>query len=112
MLISCTAGHSVRPPPTLRRLVLAAAGEALAGAPSLHAAPAARTGVFVGISWTEYARLAADAGTGGPRSTSAGPHIASAEACRLGMAYAILFLSSMHAWLVMTPTSALCVLQP
>ncbi|KAL4451846.1 hypothetical protein ABPG75_007508, partial [Micractinium tetrahymenae] len=45
------------------RLVLAAAGEALAGSTVLHAVPPARTGVFVGISWTEYARLAADAGT-------------------------------------------------
>lgn len=26
------------------------------------AAPAARTGVFVGISWTEYTRMASDAG--------------------------------------------------
>ena len=43
-----------------RRLVLEAATEALAGAGA--SLPPSRTGVFVGISWTEYARLAADAG--------------------------------------------------
>ena len=47
-----------------RRLVLEAAGEVLAAGAGLHAAEAARSGVFVGLSWTEYARLAADAGTG------------------------------------------------
>ena len=45
------------------RLVLEAAGEALLASASYHSAPVAKTGVFVGISWTEYARLAADAGT-------------------------------------------------
>jgi acyl transferase domain-containing protein len=45
------------------RLILAAAGEALAATGALHAASPADTGVFVGISWTEYARMAADAGS-------------------------------------------------
>lgn len=44
------------------RLVLEAAGEALISAALHHAVPAARTGVFVGISWTEYARMAGEAG--------------------------------------------------
>ena len=47
------------------RLVLEASGEALAAAAPLHTVAPARTGVFVGISWTEYARMASDAGTGG-----------------------------------------------
>lgn len=46
------------------RMVLEAAAEALAAGGPAVATLAARTGVFVGISWTEYARLAADAGAG------------------------------------------------
>lgn len=46
------------------RLVLEAAGEALGAGVGLHAAKPAQTGVFVGISWTEYARMAAEAGAG------------------------------------------------
>lgn len=46
------------------RLVLEAAAEALAAGGAAVASLAARTGVFVGISWTEYARLATDAGAG------------------------------------------------
>jgi hypothetical protein len=49
----------------LCRLVLEASGEALAAVAQLHTVVPARTGVFVGISWTEYAHMASDAGTGG-----------------------------------------------
>ena len=61
-----SSSHAVAPaaPSHRCRLVLEAAGEALAAASSLHTVEASRTGVFVGISWTEYARLAADMGTG------------------------------------------------
>lgn len=44
------------------RLILEAAGEALAAAAPHHSVSAAKTGVFVGISWTEHARLAGEAG--------------------------------------------------
>lgn len=44
------------------RLVLEAAGEGMAAAAPHHAVPPAKMGVFIGISWTEYARMAADAG--------------------------------------------------
>ena len=58
------ASHHVLP---LRccRLVLEAAGEVLTAAKGAQGAvlPPARSGVFVGISWTEYARLAVDAGS-------------------------------------------------
>lgn len=47
-----------------RRLVLEAAGEALGAGSGMHVAKPAQTGVFVGISWTEYARMAADTGAG------------------------------------------------
>jgi acyl transferase domain-containing protein len=43
--------------------VLEASGEALVAAAALDAAAVGRTGVFVGISWTEYARMAAEAGS-------------------------------------------------
>ena len=52
------------PPLYALRLVLTAAAEALAAGSTLQALAPAHAGVFVGISWTEYARLAADAGTG------------------------------------------------
>ena len=47
-----------------RRLVLEAAGEALVAGSGMHTAKPVQTGVFIGISWTEYARMAAEAGAG------------------------------------------------
>lgn len=44
--------------------MLEAAGEALGAGAGLHVAKPAQTGVFVGISWTEYARIAVEAGAG------------------------------------------------
>lgn len=44
--------------------MLEAAGEALGAGAGLHSAKPAQTGVFVGISWTEYARMAAETGAG------------------------------------------------